>query len=294
MSQPQKPQATSVFILIPVHNRKAVTLSCLARLKQQGDLARYAVVVIDDGSTDGTGEAIHALYDTVAVLQGDGTLWWTGAIAQGMAYAREQGAELIIWLNDDCIPHPDALARLVEFWQQHPQTIVGAACYDAESNALHATGAKGRERRAAKPGETIEVDEMSGHCVATPIAVVEQIGLPDARRFPHYHGDSMYILKATRMGFPAYILGAARIDHDGVIKAQLEDFLGQPGSPRSWLEDFYTVFLNKKSFYFLPTQCFYYLQKYGAVAGSLIFSVKIGQWFMRFLQLGSRQTISPR
>jgi glycosyltransferase involved in cell wall biosynthesis len=48
----------SVFILIPVHNRKTITLACLEALEKNSDLERYQVVVIDDGSTDGTGQAI--------------------------------------------------------------------------------------------------------------------------------------------------------------------------------------------------------------------------------------------
>ncbi|MBW4580200.1 MAG: glycosyltransferase family 2 protein [Tildeniella nuda ZEHNDER 1965/U140] len=278
----------SVFITIPAYNRKTITLACLKTLEENGDLERYQAVVIDDGSIDGTGQAIRAIYPEVTVLEGDGTLWWTGAIVQGMKYACQQGAALIIWLNDDCTPAPDALSQLVEFWQHHPQAIAGAACYDLESNALHATGAQGRKRMAAKPGETIAVDEMSGHCVGIPIAVIKQIGLPDVRHFPHYHGDSMYVLKATRAGFLAYILGDARIAHAGVIKTKLEDFLGAPDAHRSWLQQSNTVFFNKKSFYFLPTQYFYYQQKYGTFVGTLIFFTKIVRWSIRFIQLGSR------
>jgi GT2 family glycosyltransferase len=69
-----------IFIIIPVHNRKQITLNCLKSLSKNGDLGRYHVVVVDDGSTDGTAEAIQALYPDIVVLHGDGNLWWTGAI----------------------------------------------------------------------------------------------------------------------------------------------------------------------------------------------------------------------
>ena len=49
----------NVYIIIPVHNRKAITLQCLNTLKNNGDLGQYHVVVVDDGSTDGTAEAIE-------------------------------------------------------------------------------------------------------------------------------------------------------------------------------------------------------------------------------------------
>ena len=37
----------NVYIIIPVHNRKAITLQCLNTLKNNGDLDQYHVVVVD-------------------------------------------------------------------------------------------------------------------------------------------------------------------------------------------------------------------------------------------------------
>src|SRR5688572_16741369 len=89
-----------VYLIIPAYNRRAVTLSCLAALSEAGDLARNHVVVVDDGSTDGTSEAIRSQYPDVHVLPGSGELWWTGAIVLGMRYALAEGAQQIVWLKD--------------------------------------------------------------------------------------------------------------------------------------------------------------------------------------------------
>ena len=157
----------SVYILIPVYNRKETTLKCLENLSKCGDLQRYQVVIVDDGSTDGTADAIGKLYPGVTVLPGSGDLWWTGAMAQGMQYADAQGAEYFIWLNDDCTPEPDALPQLVEFLRSHPNTIAAPTCYTYQSNSLakEHNGFIGRKSYTANSGEVVFVDGLSGWCV---------------------------------------------------------------------------------------------------------------------------------
>jgi len=68
------------YIIIPVHNRKSLTLACLENLKTNGDLQKYQVIVVDDGSCDRTSEEVTANYPEATILKGDGNLWWTGAI----------------------------------------------------------------------------------------------------------------------------------------------------------------------------------------------------------------------
>ncbi|WP_051030555.1 glycosyltransferase family 2 protein [Halothece sp. PCC 7418] len=123
-------QKEPVYIIIPVHNRKNITLKCLETLKQCGDLDRYYTIVVDDGSTDGTSEAITNLYPEVTILTGDGNLWWTGAIRKGMEYAYERGAEYFIWLNDDTFPYNNAIPFLVQKCRENVNLVGAAQCYE--------------------------------------------------------------------------------------------------------------------------------------------------------------------
>lgn len=196
----------SVYVVIPVYNRKEMTLACLENLKACDLLRRYHIVIVDDASTDGTKEAINRFFPDVMVVQGDGDLWWTGAMALGMQYAYEQGAEYFFWLNDDCVPQPKTLPLMTDFMQQHPETIVSASFYTSESTApVRVSGFRGRQGVMANAGEVVEVDGVSGWCVGIPASVFRQIGPPDAGKFPHYGGDSMYTYIATRAGFKVCI-----------------------------------------------------------------------------------------
>lgn len=274
-------QLDHVFVLIPVHNRKATTLACLTKLQQTGDLDRFTVVVIDDGSTDGTGPAIAAQFPQVVVLPGDGNLWWTGAMRRGMEYAMGQGARYCLWLNDDCYPDEGTLLQLIQFMAAHPKAIAAPVCRLASSGTLLENGCRQRQRLTAQPGEVVEVESVTGYCVGIPRNVCEAIGYPDDRHFPHYSGDDMYTLKACRHGFKVCLVGDASVRLKGMVEGEhtFTSYLQArfPNAP-----SLQRVFLDKKSRYYLPTQFFYHLYKYRLLKGSLYFTAKLMIWLWQY------------
>jgi GT2 family glycosyltransferase len=200
----------NIYIIIPVHNRKALTLACLENLKTNGDLQKYQVIVVDDGSRDRTAEEVTANYPEVTILKGDGNLWWTGAIAMGMKYAYEQGAEYFIWLNDDCQLSDRTLESLVDFASEHQNAIVGCQGVEMENPNTIVFGGKRKTwkgYRFIQPpiNKVASCDLLSGNIVCLPRSVVDQIGYPDASFTPHYGGDALYLILAKKADFSIYV-----------------------------------------------------------------------------------------
>jgi hypothetical protein len=205
----------SVFILIPVHNRRLTTLACLRRLRVQGVFNWARIVVVDDGSTDGTGPAVCDEFPEVRIIVGDGRLYWTGAIELGMRRAMADGADFVFWLNDDCIPEPVALPQLLSIARSR-SAVAGGVCVLPRSRIPVYGGFRKRaldlEFVHASPDELMECDALNGNIVCLPRAIIAAIGYPDGRRLPHALGDTDYTLRARAAGFPVLLAGSARAD----------------------------------------------------------------------------------
>lgn len=105
----------NIAVLITVHNRREKTLRCLRSLSEtipgEGDF-RLKLFLTDDGSTDGTAEAVRAgsFPFEVSILQGDGNLFWNGGMINSWKAALAEGGwDGYLWLNDDTVV-------LREFW----------------------------------------------------------------------------------------------------------------------------------------------------------------------------------
>lgn len=198
-----------VYIIIPVHNRKSITLQCLKTLANNGDLDKYHVVIVDDGSTDGTSESVASLYPEVTILAGDGNLWWTGAIVKGMEYAYQRGAEFFIWLNDDCYPEKGAIDRLLEICRSGNKIMAGGQCLDPDTSKPSYGGIQVINGKIVPVHATntslVECDGLAGNLVCICRNLVEEIHFPDFHLFPQYYGDVTYSHFAKKRGYKLLI-----------------------------------------------------------------------------------------
>jgi GT2 family glycosyltransferase len=259
--------SSNIFIIIPVHNRKEITLKCLRQLGKNEDFQKFQVVVVDDGSTDGTGQAIQKTYPQVHLLTGDGNLWWTGAIEMGMRYAFNQGADYFIWLNDDTLPEQGAISNLVKECKENQPCAIAAQCYDEGTETYGGHVLSGLKHRpvCAPSRQRIAVDSLCGNCTCIPRSAVTICGYPPSKIAPHYQGDVIYTWRLKKNGFNIFVTGRSRaycsknIGDGSWLNSELSTFtlwkkLGTPKSP-----------------FYIPSFFFFCLSMWGPL-GLLVFS----------------------
>ncbi|REJ78520.1 MAG: glycosyltransferase family 2 protein [Acidobacteria bacterium] len=212
-----------VAVVTPVHNRRDITLQCLrslSRIDREG--LQLSVYVVDDGSTDGTSEAIASQFPDVKVIRGDGNLWFTGGMNRGIEAALEEDPEYILSINDDSIFQPDCLVRLVECAESNPRSVVGPLLLlwnephrlfqvSPEWSVLAGGFRHWRHQTVwSVPEQPWETDIIVGNCVLLPSDAIRECGLMNEKRHPHW-GDAEYTPRMKRMGWKLLVEPKARV-----------------------------------------------------------------------------------
>ncbi len=122
-------------IVIPVHNRAALTERCLDLVLADPPM-RAEIVVVDDGSTDSTPALLDRYGDAIRRVALPGNSGYATACNAGAAVA---GGEVLVFLNNDTEPEPGSLQALARYAESHPAAAaVGAKLLYPTGSIQHA------------------------------------------------------------------------------------------------------------------------------------------------------------
>jgi rhamnopyranosyl-N-acetylglucosaminyl-diphospho-decaprenol beta-1,3/1,4-galactofuranosyltransferase len=116
--------AKNVCAIIVTFNRLKLLTQCIDAIRGQ-EPRPDRIVVVDSGSTDGTGEWLAAQDDLTVVRQAN--CGSAGAYYTAFETALELGHEWIWCTDDDGIPEPGALAELIKQGEAHDMDLIGPA-----------------------------------------------------------------------------------------------------------------------------------------------------------------------
>ncbi len=207
-----------IAAILTCFNRKQKTLTCIYQLKNQiATGVDLSIIITDDGSTDGTSEAIESTWEDVTILKGDGNLYWTRGMRLAMDRAMQANVDFIWWVNDDTMMEQDALIRLLSVFEQKKASeanlpiVVGAIKDESSENLtyggfVHTNPFIHPLRFRFLPVSNIpqKCDVFNGNCVLIPADAVRKIGPLDTSS-THSTGDFEYALRAKKLGISAWI-----------------------------------------------------------------------------------------
>jgi GT2 family glycosyltransferase len=223
------PQALSV--VVPTHETRELTLRCLAALAA-ADPPPAEVLVVDDGSSDGTADAVAASYPAARVLRHPQARGFTAAANAGLALA---GGEVLLLLNSDTEVAPDAPGELAAALHARVDLgIAGASLFYPDGSPQWSGGdapgplwlfgvasdlprrlgrlAAWRRVRPVSGHRPRSVDWVTGAAMAIRRVAWEAAGPLDPR-FAFYGQDLDFCLRAAAAGWRSAVVPTARVMH---------------------------------------------------------------------------------
>jgi GT2 family glycosyltransferase len=207
-------------------NRRDDTLDCLRSLEAV-EYPNLDVIVVDNGSEDGSIEAIRAAHPAVAVIATGANLGFAGGNNVGMRAALERRADYLLLLNNDTIVAPDVVHQLVQAARAvgDPAIFAAKIYFLAEPRRIWAVGSRWRveESRFELVGyqvvdtgheyeEIAETEAAIGCAMFFPADMLATVGFLDSRYFLLYE-DSDWCFRGKSAGYRCLMVPKAHVWH---------------------------------------------------------------------------------
>ncbi|MBS1104800.1 MAG: putative glycosyl transferase [Deltaproteobacteria bacterium] len=243
------PPTPGLSIVIVNYNGGRLVEACLASIAEHVSRRPFETIVVDNGSTDGSGDQIANGFPGVQLLRSPNNVGLCRAFNQGLA--RTSGTAVLA-LDNDTRLLPGALDAMLDFLDAHPEAgAVGSALLNPDGSLQAASrrfpsawsGLFGRRslltrwfpnnpiarrdlmHHAVDQMRPFEVDWHSAASLMVRREVIDRIGGFDERFFV-YWSDADWCARIRRAGWKVYTVPDARIIHD-------ESLAGRKGRPRA-------------------------------------------------------------
>ncbi|MDR3190074.1 MAG: glycosyltransferase family 2 protein [Lactobacillaceae bacterium] len=233
-----------VAAAIVTYNRLELLKESLTAVLNQSDYLSH-VIVVNNQSTDGTGDYLASLKDPrVVVYNAPENLGGAGGFNQAVRLFMEETADDYVWLmDDDTIAQPDALKYLIEFLQTNPkvgfvnsQVRWGSVQGNSSWMNVPAPRAFTWQNKMISNNPGIEVVNSTFVSVLFARSTVAMVGLPQKEYF--IWGDDMeYTNRIARIN-PGYTVLNSIVVHKSKENSIPGDIVSERDAKRLWRYDY--------------------------------------------------------
>jgi len=259
--------AVTISVLIPNFNGAEVYARCLEALSRQS-FRDFEAILVDNGSTDGSGRAAVRAYPWLRLIELDSNLGFTGACRRGLGESR---GRWIAVLNNDAVPEPEWLAALFAATEsaentgmvasrvlsmRDPAEVESLGLLPARNGLVYLRGIGEPDRPDLELPATEEVFGPSGVAALYRREMLDQIGFFEENFFAYYE-DADLAFRARWAGWRCRLANRARVRH---LHSATADAINLPKTYYLHRNRFWTVWRDwpvAAIFRNLPWLCLY-------------------------------------
>lgn len=208
------PHISPAVVAIVINlNGKELLADALDSLQEQ-DYSRLHIVVVDNGSTDGSQELVKRSFRQVTLIENEKNEGFGGANNQGIEHALAHGADYVLLFNNDAVADKTCISVLVESAGQHGAGMTGPKIlYHGEERVIWSAGGlvdfwRGKvahigikEIDRGQYETAVDVDYLTACAVLIRRELLENVGRFDPAYHPAYGEDTDLCQRAKRAGY---------------------------------------------------------------------------------------------
>jgi len=214
------------FAIVLSWNGREDTLRCLDSLSRV-DHPDLGIVCVDNGSADGSSQAVRERFPSVVLIEAGANLGYSGGNNLGLRHALEHGARWAMLVNNDATVAPDVIDGFERAARERPRAgILAGKVYFADrpqtiwfagQRVSELIGYSGRprgygRRDGPRYGEVVQTDRAVGALMAISREALEEVGLLDEELFA-YVEDVDWALRVRQACFEVVLAPGARAWH---------------------------------------------------------------------------------
>ncbi len=229
---PKGEGAKDLSIVVVSYNTRDVLARCLASVRAAWESVDAELIVIDNASADGSPDLVAGRFPEATLIKSDRNVGF--AAANNLGFARARGRYVLL-LNPDAELRPDALRRLVEFADAHPEAgAVGARLENPDGSLQHSAfrfpdlrqalfgffelvpldGSTNGRYRPEQYERPFQAEHLLGACLLLRGEALDQVGAFDPRYFMYFEETDL-CARLRRAGWQNLYTPEARVVHLG-------------------------------------------------------------------------------